>query len=66
MHKKQSTEFDLDLDREPNALDALDSIGEEIALYASYAMPRLKAMDKLVDAVAVASAKRGKLRKPKK
>lgn len=29
------------------------------------AMPRLKAMDKLVDAVAVASAKRGKLRKKK-
>lgn len=29
------------------------------------AMPRLKAMDKLVDAVAVASAKRDKLRKPK-
>lgn len=30
------------------------------------AMPRLKAMDKLVDAVAVASAKRGKSRKVKK
>lgn len=29
------------------------------------AMPRLKAMDRLVDAVAVASAKRGKLRKKK-
>lgn len=29
------------------------------------AMPHLKAMDKLVDAVAVASAKRGKPRKPK-